>query len=63
MEPVSREHRRAETPGLKWDETEVEWVGYEAVEEGVEIRGRYTADAGAQTSSLRLAGRVRISHP
>ena len=35
MEPVSREHRRAETPGLKW---------YEAVEEGVEIRGRYTAD-------------------
>ena len=44
MEPASREHRRAETPGLKWDETEVEWVGYEAVEEGVEIRGRYTAD-------------------
>lgn len=43
-EPAGREQRRAETPGPKWDETQVEWVGYEAVEEGVEIRGRYTAD-------------------
>ena len=43
-EPVSREKRRGEKPGPKWDGMEVEWVGYEAVEEGVEIRGRYTAD-------------------
>jgi len=42
--PVSRGYCRAETPGPRWDGTEVEWVGYKAVEEGVERRGRYTED-------------------
>lgn len=41
-ERVDRGHCRAEKPGPEWDVSEVEWVGYEAVEEGVEIRGRYT---------------------
>jgi hypothetical protein len=31
-------------PGLKWDVSEVEWTGHEAVE-GAEVRGRYTQDA------------------
>jgi hypothetical protein len=43
-ERVSREVGRAARAGLEWDGTEVLWVGYEAVEEGVEKRGRYTAD-------------------
>jgi hypothetical protein len=34
---------RKKRPGPKWDVRD-DWIGYEAAEEGVEIRGRYTQD-------------------